>query len=178
MKVSSEPTTEETAAIRAAPIASLTRTPRSQARGGAAASHRRGEASWRRGDWPSACRAWRSPPSWRCRRGHAERSPHEARSGSRRTKSGAVARPSKDPVLLHFVLEPASVFGTEVELEHELERSRRTFDPRKPVRSQMELPTSLAPGLPSPLSHPERAVGRAGGEGQPGEVAVRGPGVT
>ena len=70
---------------------------------------------------------------------------------------GSGRRTGKDPVLLHLVFQPASVFSSEVELEDELEWSRWTFHPGEPVRTQVELPATVAPGLASPLHNPELA---------------------
>jgi hypothetical protein len=88
---------------------------------------------------------------------------------------GTRRRPGKDPVLLHFVLKPTSVLGPEVELENELERAFGTLEPGEPVRSQVELAVTLAPGFAPPLSDPERAIGRPSSEDHPREEAVRRP---
>jgi hypothetical protein len=57
MNVSTEPTTEETAAMTAAPIASLTPAPRLEDRGGAPVGRRGAGARWRRKDRLGVCRA-------------------------------------------------------------------------------------------------------------------------
>ncbi len=80
--------------------------------------------------------------------------------------------PGEDPVALHFVLEPASVLGSEVQLEEQLERFAVILEPGEAIRSNVSLPGSSAPCLATPFGHPNGVFGRPRDVAHAGEEAV------